>query len=103
MVKMRYSRFTDPIGTEDESDEFELTAAEVDQFVDVGVEAKNVYDEGVIIYDLRKKNISNIKTNRNNHNHYRQEVISTILFFTFVLFKLTVNSRLVIQISCKCS
>ena len=62
MAKLRYSRITDPIGTEDDS-EFELTAAESDLFADIGVEARNVYDEGVLIYDVRKKNISDIKNN----------------------------------------
>ena len=32
-------------------------------FADIGVEARNVYDEGVLIYDVRKKNISDIKNN----------------------------------------
>ena len=52
---MRYCRFSDPIGTDDESDEIELTAAAVDLFADIGVEARNVYDEAVLIYDVRKR------------------------------------------------
>ena len=60
---MQYSRFSNPIGTEDESGEIELSAEEVDLFADIGVEDRNVYDEGVLIYDVRKKNISDIKNN----------------------------------------
>ena len=64
MAKLRYSRFFDLIGTEEESaDDIELTAKEVDLFANIGVEARNVYDEGVLIYDVRKKNISYIKNN----------------------------------------
>ena len=52
MAKLRYSRFSDPIGTEEEeiADDIELTAAEVVLFADIGVAARNVYDEGVLIY-----------------------------------------------------
>ena len=30
-------------------------AAEVDLFADIGIEARNVYEEGVLIYDVRKR------------------------------------------------
>ena len=60
---MQYSRFSNLIGTEDESGEIELSAEEVDLFADIGVEDRNVYDEGVLIYNVRKKNISDLKNN----------------------------------------
>ena len=56
MAKLHYSRFSDTIWTEEESaDDIELTAAEVDLFADIGVEARNVYDISVI------KNNPNLK------------------------------------------
>ena len=44
-------------------EDVELTSTEKDMFADLEAETNNTYDEVVRIYDVRKKNICDIKQN----------------------------------------
>ena len=50
---MSFRRFSAPIGVEDNFDKVELTAAEKDLFEDIGVEGRNMYDEGMLISERK--------------------------------------------------
>ena len=58
-AKMRYGRFYNP----EEDCDIKLTRAEQELFADEEASSRNIYDEGVQVYDVRKRNIRDIKNN----------------------------------------
>ena len=63
MAKYRMSIHLNGNIDEAGNDDVELTAAEIDLFADIEAETRNPYNEMVMIYDVRKKNIRDIKQN----------------------------------------
>ena len=60
MAKMRYSKMNDP---DSDFSDIKLSKSEQELFADEEASCRNIYNEGVKIFDVRKRNIRDIKNN----------------------------------------